>query len=66
MKKLAKIIGILGLVTWITCLVMLKQEFGTTAWFMGLGCGIGMGFARLLDQWRLYDLQRTKRSLEIN
>lgn len=49
MKKLAKIIGISGLVTWIACLVMLKQEFGTTAWFMWLGCGIGMGFARLLD-----------------
>lgn len=49
MKTLAKIIGISGLVTWIACLVMLKQEFGATAWFMGLGCGIGMGFARLLD-----------------
>lgn len=49
MKKLAKIIGISGLIICITCLVMLKHEFGTTAWFMGLGCGIGMGFARLLD-----------------
>ena len=49
MKKSAKIIGILGLITWVACLVMLKQEFGTTAWIMGLGCGIGMGLARLLD-----------------
>ena len=49
MKKLAKIIGVSGMVTYIACLVMLKQEFGTTAWFMGLGCGIGMGLARLLD-----------------
>ena len=46
MKKLAKIIGI---IIWITCLVMLKQEFGTTAWFMGLGCGFGMGLASLLN-----------------
>ena len=66
MKKLAKIIGISGMIIWITCLVMLKQEFGTTAWFMGLGCGFGMGLARLLDKRRLYDLQRKKRSLEIN
>lgn len=49
MKKLAKIIGISGMIIWITCLVMLKQEFGTTAWFMGLGCGFGMGLARLLN-----------------
>lgn len=48
MKIAGKILGALGLVVWIACLSILKQEFGNVAWLLGLGCGAGMGFTRLL------------------
>lgn len=49
MRTFKKGLGACGLILLITCLVVLNEKFGSTAWLLGLGCGAGTALSSLLD-----------------
>lgn len=49
MRTFKKGLGACGLIILITCLVVLNEKFGSTAWLLGLGCGAGTALSGLLD-----------------
>lgn len=49
MRTFEKGLGACGLILLITCLVVLNEKFGSTAWLLGIGCGAGTALSGLLD-----------------